>query len=181
MRNADVVLLTESQIAAIHAALHAAAAENPCGQEPAARHEALLQDLLADWGEESLHDLPASSFRHVLNWCDQQSLPDERGKLERHAQAALDDLKAAAHALHEYRDALRGVRAVAGELLPLAYDRMGLSGNARAFVADGLSGAIMGQIWDVERSLVETGDRAEAAALGLLRLARGLDQQEVRE
>lgn len=69
----------------------------------------------------------------------------------------------------------------AGELLPLAYDRMGLSGNARAFVADGLSGAIMGQIWDVERSLVETGDRAEASALGLLRLARGLDQQEVRE
>lgn len=39
----------------------------------------------------------------------------------------------------------------------------------------------MGQIWDVERSLVETGDRAEASALGLLRLARGLDQQEVRE
>lgn len=120
MRNADVVLLTESQIAAIHAALHAAAAENPCGQEPAARYEALLQDLLADWGEESLHDLPASSFRHVLNWCAQQSLPDERGKLERHAQAALD------------------------------------------------------------RELMATKDRGTGMALGLLRLARGLDQQEVR-
>ncbi|MCI7616962.1 MULTISPECIES: hypothetical protein [Desulfovibrio] len=176
MRNADVVLLTESQIAAIHAALHAAAAENPCGQKPAARHEALLQDLLADWGEESLHDLPASSFRHVLNWCAQQSLPDERGKLERHAQAALDDLKAAAHALHEYREALRGVRAVAGELLPLLMGRLSLPGNAGGLLVDALDGELAA----LDRELVATKDRGTGMALGLLRLARGLDQQEVR-
>lgn len=176
MRNADVVLLTESQIAAINAALHAAAAENPCGQEPAARYEALLQDLLADWGEESLHDLPRSSFRSVLNWCAQQSLPDAHGKLERHAQAALDDLKAAAHALHEYRDALRGVRAVAGELLPLLRDRLSLPGNADGLLVDALDGELAA----LDRELMATKDRGTGMALGLLRLARGLDQQEVR-
>lgn len=120
MRNADVVLLTESQIAAINAALHAAAASNPCGEEQAARYEMLLDELLEEWGATSLRQLPASSFRHVLNWCAQQSLPDERGKFERHAQAALD------------------------------------------------------------RELVATKDRGTGMALGLLRLARGLDQQEVR-
>lgn len=176
MRSSLPALMTEDQLSAVKAALTAAAAGNPCGQEPAARYEALLQDLLADWGEESLHDLPGFSFRHVLNWCAQQSLPDERGKLERHAQAALDDLKAAAHALHEYRDALRGVRAVAGELLPLLRDRLSLPGNADGLLVDMLDGELAA----LDRELVATSDRGTGMALGLLRLARGLDQQEVR-
>lgn len=176
MRNADVVLLTESQIAAINAALHAAAASNPCGEEQAARYEMLLDELLEEWGATSLRQLPAASFRHVLNWCAQQSLPDAHGKLERHAQAALDDLKAAAHALHEYRDALRGVRAVAGELLPLLRDRLSLPGNAGGLLVDALDGELAA----LDRELVATKDRGTGMALGLLRLARGLDQQEVR-
>lgn len=128
MRSSLPALMTEDQLSAVKAALTAAAAGNPCGEEQAARYEMLLDELLEEWGATSLRQLPASSFRHVLNWCAQQSLPDERGKFERHAQAALDDLKAAAHALHEYREALRGVRAVAGELLPLLMGRLSLPG-----------------------------------------------------
>ena len=151
MRSPLPALMTEDQLSAVKAALTAAAAGNPCGEEQAARYEILLDELLEEWGATSLRQLPASSFRHVLNWCAQRSLPDERGKLERHAQAALDDLKAAAHALHEYREALRGVRAVAGELASL------------------------------DRELVPTKGQGTGMALGLLRLARGLDQQEGRE
>ena len=92
----------------------------------------------------------------MLNWCAQRSLPDERGKLERHAQAALDDLKAAAHALHEYREALRGVRAVAGELLPLLMGRLSLPGNAGGLLVDALDGELAA----LDRELVATKDRA---------------------
>lgn len=128
------------------------------------------------YGIDRLADLPAVAFGDVLAWLKEQSRPTPCAGLEERARAALERLRAARADLYQYQQAVKEMRAVAGELLPLAYDRMGLSGNARAFVADGLSGAIMGQIWDVERSLVETGDRAEASALGLLRLARGLDQ-----
>lgn len=169
-------LMTEDQLSAVKAALTAAAASNPCDEEQAARYEMLLDELLEEWGATSLQELPASSFRHVLHWCAQQSLQDERGKLERHAQAALDDLKAAAHALHEYREALRGVRAVAGELLPLIRERLSLPGNAGGLLADALDGELAA----LDRELVATKDRGTGMALGLLRLARGLDQQEVR-
>lgn len=177
LRSSLPTLMTEDQLSAVKAALTAAAASNPCGEEQAARYEMLLDELLEEWGATSLRQLPAASFRHVLNWCAQRSLPDERGKLERHAQTALDDLKTAAHALHEYRKALRGVRAVAGELLPLLMGRLSLPGNAGGLLVDALDGELAA----LDRELVATKDRGTGMALGLLRLARGLDQQEVRE
>lgn len=86
LRSSLPTLMTEDQLSAVKAALTAAAAGNPCGEEQAARYEILLDELLEEWGATSLRQLPASSFRHVLNWCAQQSLPDERGKLERHGK-----------------------------------------------------------------------------------------------
>ena len=86
-------------------------------------------------------------------------------------------LKAAAHALHAYRGALRGVRTVAGELLPLLMGRLSLPGNAGGLLVDALDGELAA----LDRELVATKDRGTGMALGLLRLARGLDQQEVRE
>lgn len=168
--------MTEDQLSAVKAAL-TAAASNRCGEEQATRYKMLLDELLEEWGATSLQELPASSFRHVLNWCAQRSLPDERGKLERHAQTALDDLKAAAHALQEYRKALRGVRAVAGELLPLIRERLSLPDNTDGLLTD----ALIGELAALDRELVATNDRGTGMALGLLRLARGLDQQEGRE
>lgn len=168
--------MTEDQLSAVKAALTAAAAGNPCGEEQATRYKMLLDELLEEWGATSLQELPASSFRHVLNWCAQRSLPDKRGKLERHAQTALDDLKTAAHALHEYRKALRGVRAVAGELLPLIRERLSLPGNADGLLTD----ALIGELVALDRELVATNDRGTSVALGLLRLARGLERKDVR-
>lgn len=69
------------------------------------------------------------------------------------------------------------MRAVAGELLPLLRDRLSLPGNADALLVDMLDGELAA----LDRGLMATKDRGTGMALGLLRLARGLDQQEVRE
>lgn len=184
MRN-DLPTIAPDQVKTLKAAVLAAAL-SPAGADldhagKSRRCNALYGQLFRRYGIDRPQDMPAVALGDALRWLEEQSRPNSHAGLEERARAALERLRAARAGLYQYQQAVKEMRAVAGELLPLAYDRMGLSGNARAFVADGLSGAIMGQIWDVERSLVETGDRAEASALGLLRLARGLDQQEVRE
>ena len=50
LRSSLPTLMTEDQLSAVKAALTAAAAGNPCGEEQAARYEMLLDELLEEWG-----------------------------------------------------------------------------------------------------------------------------------
>lgn len=180
MRN-SVPAIAPDQIKTLKAAVLAAAL-SPAGADldhagKSRRCNALYGQLFRRYGIDRPQDMPAVALGDALRWLEEQSRPNSHAGLEERARAALDDLKAAAHALHEYRDALRGVRAVAGELLPLLRDRLSLPGNADGLLVDMLDGELAA----LDRELVATKDRGTGMALGLLRLARGLDQQEVRE
>ena len=128
------------------------------------------------YGIARLADLPAVAFGDVLAWLKEQSRPTPCAGLEARAAEARAALRAASAGLHEYRRALQALRRAGEELQSVLQDSLVLSGNGPAWAADALHLATAGGFIDLEAELLRLKDRAEAHALALLRLARGLEQ-----
>lgn len=132
------------------------------------------------YGIDRLADLPAAAFGDAVAWLKEQSRPTPCAGLEARAAEARAALRAASAGLHEYRRALQALRRAGEELQSVLQDSLALSGNEPAWAADALHLATGGGFVDLEADLCRLKDRAEAHALALQRLARGLEQQEVR-
>ena len=128
------------------------------------------------YGIARLADLPAVAFGDVLAWLKEQSRPTPHAGLESRAAEARAALRAALAGAHEYRRALQALRRAGEELQSVLQDSLALSGNGPAWAADALHLATVGGFIDLEAELLRLKDRAEAHALALLRLARGLEQ-----
>lgn len=128
------------------------------------------------YGIDRLADLPAVAFGDVLAWLKEQSRPTPHAGLESRVSEARAALRAATAGLYEYRQALQGLRRVGEELQSALLDQLRLSGNGPAWAADALHSATAGSFVDLEAELCRLKDQAEAQALALQRLARGLEQ-----
>ena len=128
------------------------------------------------YGIERLADLPAAAFGDVLAWLKEQSRPTPCAGLESRVAEARAALRAATNGLYQYRLALQGLRRAGEELQSALLDSLALEGNGGAWAADALHIATAGGFVELENELLRLKDRAEAHALALLRLARGLEQ-----
>lgn len=127
------------------------------------------------YGIERLADLPAIAFGDVLAWLKEQSRPTPCAGLESRVSEARAALRAATNELYQYRRALQALRRAGEELQSVLQDSLALSGNGPAWAADALHLATAGGFIDLEAELCRLKDRAEAHALALQRLARGLE------
>lgn len=132
------------------------------------------------YGIARLADLPAVAFGDVLAWLREQAKPTPHAGLESRVSEARAALRAASAGLYQYRISLQGLRRAGEELQRALLDQLRLSGNGPAWAADALHSATAGSFVDLEVELCRLKDQAEAQALALQRLARGLEQQEVR-
>lgn len=132
------------------------------------------------YGVARLRDLPAVAFGDVLAWLREQAKPTPHAGLESRVSEARAALRAASAGLYQYRISLQSLRRVGEELQRALLDQLRLSGNGPAWAADVIHLATGGGFVDLEADLCRLKDRAEAHALALQRLARGLEQQEVR-
>lgn len=127
------------------------------------------------YGIERLADLPAAAFGDVLAWLKEQSRPTPCAGLESRVAEARAALRAATNGLYQYRLALQGLRRAGEELQSVLQDSLALSGNGPAWAADALHLTTAGGFIDLEAELLRLKDCAEAHALALQRLARGLE------
>lgn len=132
------------------------------------------------YGVARLRDLPAAAFGDAVVWLKEQSRPTPHAGLESRVSEARAALRAATNGLYQYRLALQGLRRAGEELQSALLDQLRLLGNGPAWAADALHSATAGSFVDLEAELCRLKDQAEAQALALQRLARGLEQQEVR-
>lgn len=131
------------------------------------------------YGIDRLADLPAAAFGDAVVWLKEQSRPSPCAGLESRVSEARAALRAATNGLYQYRLALQGLRRAGEELQSVLQDSLALSGNGPAWAADALHLATAGGFIDLEAELLRLKDRAEAHALALQRLARGLELGEV--
>lgn len=127
------------------------------------------------YGVARLRDLPAVAFGDVLAWLREQAKPTPHAGLESRVSEAQAALRAASAGLYEYRRALQELRRVGEELQSALLDSLALEGNGPAWAADALYCATAGGFVELENELLRLKDRAEAHALALQRLARGLE------
>lgn len=127
------------------------------------------------YGIDRLADLPAAAFGDAVVWLKEQSRPSPCAGLESRVSEARAALRAATNGLYQYRLALQGLRRAGEELQSVLQDSLALSGNGPAWAADALHLATAGGFIDLEAELLRLKDRAEAHALALQRLARGLE------
>lgn len=128
------------------------------------------------YGIERLADLPAAAFGDAVVWLKEQSRPTPCAGLESRVSEARAALRATTNGLYQYRLALQGLRRAGEELQNVLQGALALSGNGPAWAADALLLATAGGFIDLEAELLRLKDRAEAHALALQRLARGLEQ-----
>ena len=128
------------------------------------------------YGIARLADLPAIAFGDAVAWLKEQSRPTPCAGLESRVSEARAALRTATAGLHQYRLALQGLRRVGEDLQSSLQKGLALSGNGPAWAADALHLATAGGFVDLEAELLRLKDRAEAHALALQRLARGLEQ-----
>lgn len=128
------------------------------------------------YGIERLADLPAAAFGDAVVWLKEQSRPTPCAGLESRVSEARAALRAASAGLYQYRISLQSLRRVGEELQSALLDQLRLSGNGPAWAADALYCATAGGFVELENELLRLKDRAEAHALALQRLARGLEQ-----
>lgn len=127
------------------------------------------------YGIARLADLPAVAFGDVLAWLREQAKPTPHAGLESRVSEARAALRAASAGLYQYRISLQGLRRAGEELQRALLDQLRLSGNGPAWAADALHSATAGSFVELENELLRLKDRAEAHALALQRLARGLE------
>lgn len=127
------------------------------------------------YGIERLADLPAAAFGDAVVWLKEQSRPSPCTGLESRVSEARAALRAATNGLYQYRLALQGLRRAGEELQSALLDSLALEGNGGAWAADALHIATAGGFVELENELLRLKDRAEAHALALQRLARGLE------
>lgn len=132
------------------------------------------------YGIDRLADLPAAAFGDAVVWLKEQSRPSPCAGLESRVSEARAALRAATAGLHQYRLALQGLRRAGEDLQSALQKSLALSGNGPAWAADALYLATAGGFVDLEAELCRLKDCAEGHALALQRLARGLEQGEVR-
>lgn len=127
------------------------------------------------YGIDRLADLPAAAFGDAVVWLKEQSRPSPCAGLESRVSEARAALRAATNGLYQYRLALQGLRRAGEELQSVLQDSLALPGNGPVWAADALHLATAGGFIDLEAELLRLKDRAEAHALALQRLARGLE------
>ncbi|WP_297230686.1 hypothetical protein [uncultured Desulfovibrio sp.] len=171
--------ISPAELRTLKTAIRRAISELSRGDSQAERSRhfnAFYLPLYRHFGIARLQDLPAGGFTQVVAWLQEHSRPTPCAGLESRVSEARAALRAATAGLHEYRRALQALRRAGEELQSVLQDSLALSGNGPAWAADALHLATAGGFIDLEAELLRLKDRAEAHALALLRLARGLEQ-----
>lgn len=170
--------ISPNELQALKVAIRRAISELSRGASQAERSRhfnAFYLSLYRQFGIERLQDLPADGFGQIVAWLQEHSRPTPRAGLESRAAEARAALRAASAGLYEYRRALQELRRVGEELQSALLDSLALEGNGPAWAADALYCATAGGFVELENELLRLKDRAEAHALALQRLARGLE------
>lgn len=170
--------ISPNELQALKVAIRRAISELSRGASQAERSRhfnAFYLSLYRQFGIERLQDLPADGFGQIVAWLQEHSRPTPRAGLESRAAEARAALRAASAGLYEYRRALQELRRVGKELQSALLDSLALEGNGPAWAADALYCATAGGFVELENELLRLKDRAEAHALALQRLARGLE------
>lgn len=170
--------ISPTDLQVLKAAVRRAISELSRGASQAERSRhfnAFYLSLYRQFGIERLQDLPADGFGQIVAWLQEHSRPTPRAGLESRAAEARAALRAASAGLYEYRRALQELRRVGEELQSALLDSLALEGNGPAWAADALYCATAGGFVELENELLRLKDRAEAHALALQRLARGLE------
>ena len=170
--------ISPNELQALKVAIRRAISELSRGASQAERSRhfnAFYLSLYRQFGIERLQDLPADGFGQIVAWLQEPSRPTPRAGLESRAAEARAALRAASAGLYEYRRALQELRRVGKELQSALLDSLALEGNGPAWAADALYCATAGGFVELENELLRLKDRAEAHALALQRLARGLE------
>ena len=183
MTNPTLPTISPAELRTLKTAIRRAISELSRGDSQAERSRhfnAFYLPLYRHFNIERLQDLPAGGFNQVVAWLREHSRPTPHAGLESRVSEARAALRAATNELYQYRRALQALRRAGEELQSVLQDSLALSGNGPAWAADALHLATAGGFIDLEAELLRLKDRAEAHALALQRLARGLEQQEVR-
>lgn len=170
--------ISPNELQALKVAIRRAISELSRGASQAERSRhfnAFYLSLYRQFGIERLQDLPADGFGQIVAWLQEHSRPTPHAGLESRAAEARAALRAASAGLYEYRRALQELRRVGEELQSALLDSLALEGNGPAWAADALYCATAGGFVELENELLRLKDRAEAHALALQRLARGLE------
>lgn len=179
MTNPTLPTISPADLQAFKAAVRRAVSDlaGEASQAEKSRHfNKIYFQIYRRYGIERLADLPAIAFGDAVAWLKEQSRPTPCAGLESRVSEARAALRAASIDLHEYRRALQALRRAGEELQSVLQDSLALSGNGPAWAADALHLATAGGFIDLEAELLRLKDRAEAHALALQRLARGLEQ-----
>lgn len=172
--------ISPAELRALKVAIRRAISELSRGASQAERSRhfnAFYLPLYRRFGIERLADLPAGGFNQVVGWLQEQT---PCAGLESRVSEARAALRTATAGLHQYRLALQGLRRAGEDLQSALQKSLALSGNGPAWAADALHLATAGGFVDLEAELCRLKDCAEGHALALQRLARALEQQEVR-
>lgn len=171
--------ISPAELRTLKTAIRRAISELSRGDSQAERSRhfnAFYLPLYRHFGIARLQDLPAGGFTQVVAWLQEHSRPTPCAGLESRVSEARAALRAASAGLYQYRISLQSLRRVGEELQSALLDQLRLSGNGPAWAADALHSATAGSFAELENELLRLKDRAEAHALALQRLARGLEQ-----
>lgn len=179
MTNPTLPAISPTDLQAFKAAVRRAVSDlvGEASQAEKSRHfNKIYFQIYRRYGIDRLADLPAAAFGDAVVWLKEQSRPTPHAGLESRVSEARAALRAATNGLYQYRLALQGLRRAGEELQSALLDQFRLSGDGPAWAADALHIATAGGFVELENELLRLKDRAEAHALALQRLARGLEQ-----